>query len=35
MVVDSPSRLKDELGGDIINIKINGEYSEIIEKLMN
>ena len=31
MVVDSPSRLKDELGGDIINIKINGEYSEIIE----
>ena len=33
MVVDSPSRLKDELGGDIINIKINGEYSEIIESL--
>tara|TARA_B100000408_G_scaffold71073_1_gene54432 strand:+ start:429 stop:1427 length:999 start_codon:yes stop_codon:yes gene_type:complete len=33
MVVDSPSRLKDELGGDIINIKINGEYSEIMESL--
>ena len=33
MVVDSPSRLKDELGGDIIKIKINGEYSEIIESL--
>ena len=33
MVMDSPSRLKDELGGDIINIKINGEYSEIIESL--
>jgi|TARA_B100001013_G_C24612617_1_gene443828 ABC-2 type transport system ATP-binding protein len=33
MVVDSPSMLKDELGGDIINIKINGEYSEIIESL--
>ena len=33
MVMDSPSRLKDELGGDIINIKINGEYSEIMESL--
>jgi ABC-2 type transport system ATP-binding protein len=33
MVVDSPSKLKDGLGGDIINIKINGEHSGIIESM--